>query len=160
VNPYHVLVVCSGNTCRSPLAAAMLAARVAREPALASVTVSSAGTSAWNGAPVSEGSFLVGLERGIDLSRHRARQLTAEEVRQADLVLAMTDGHLRRVGELGGAGKAHTFRGFAEQHERAADVPDPFGGDVQAYRTTAETFDTLIEQIVARLLTLRRSEAT
>lgn len=156
MTPLRVLVVCSGNTCRSPLAAGMLAARVARESALSGVTVSSAGTAAWNGAPVSEGSFLVGLERGIDLSRHRARQLTADEVRQADLILAMGDSHLRRVGELGGAGKAHTFRGFAEVSDRAADIPDPFGGDVQAYRETAETFDTLIEQIVARLLTLHK----
>ncbi len=135
----------------------MLAARIAREPALAGVAVSSAGTSAWSGAPVSEGSLLVGLERGIDLSRHRARPLTADDVRQADLILAMADSHLRRVGELGGAGKAHTFRGFAEFSDRAADVPDPFGGDVRAYRATAETFDALIEQIVARLLTSDRS---
>jgi protein-tyrosine-phosphatase len=157
---FEILIVCSGNTCRSPLAAAMLARRAAREPGLEGTVVSSAGTSAWNGAPVSEGSFLVGLERGIDLSRHRARRLTADAVRGADLILTMGESHLHRVAELGGAAKAHTFRGFADDSSRAADVPDPFGGDVAAYRETAETFDALIEKVIARLLVIRQKDAT
>ena len=52
----HILLVCSGNTCRSPLAAAMLTARLQAEPDLHDITVSSAGTSAWDGSPASEGS--------------------------------------------------------------------------------------------------------
>ena len=138
----------------------MLADRVRREPRLDGVSVSSAGTAAWNGAPASEGSLLVGLERGLDLSMHRARALTTAEVRHADVILTMSERHRDRVAELGGAGKAFTFRGFADRSDRAADVPDPFGGNVEAYRSTATVFEELIERIVERLVELRADEAS
>lgn len=147
--PMHILVVCSGNTCRSPLAAAMLAARLAAEPTLAHSTVSSAGTSAWDGSPASEGSYLVALERDLDLSTHRARMLTVEEVQRADLILTMTGAHASRVADLGGASKVATMSEYAGLEN--GDVPDPFGGDVEAYRAVADTMAGLIEAIVARL---------
>jgi protein-tyrosine-phosphatase len=65
----HVLFVCTGNICRSPLAASLLE-RALKERGL-EVEVTSAGTGAWDGAPASEGAYLVGLERGLDLSGHR-----------------------------------------------------------------------------------------
>jgi protein-tyrosine-phosphatase len=150
-HPASILVVCSGNTCRSPLAAALLAARLADEPALARVTVTSAGTSAWDGSPASEGSYLVALERGLDLSNHRARMLTAEQVQAADLILTMTGAHASRVADLGGASKVATMREFAGLPSHERDVPDPFGGDVEAYRATANLLAELIEAIVSRL---------
>src|SRR5690606_15088095 len=99
-----ILLVCSGNTCRSPLAAAMLRAALAERPAPGEVRVGSAGTGAWDGAPASEGSYLVALERGLDLSTHRARMLTTQLVREADLILTMTTAHSHRVIDMGGAG--------------------------------------------------------
>src|ERR687883_1473661 len=77
-----MLFVCTGNTCRSPLAEA-IARRIAIERGLVEVEVASAGTSAWEGAPASDGALLVGIERGLDLSNHRARQLTRELVSDA-----------------------------------------------------------------------------
>ncbi len=149
--PNRVLVVCSGNTCRSPLAAAMLAARLAADPELAAIEVSSAGTSAWDGSPASEGAYLVALERGLDLSTHRARMLTSDLVQRAELVLTMSDAHSHRVADLGGAEKVHTWGSFAQVADAPADIPDPFGGDVSAYRDTADMLERLLEPIVARL---------
>ncbi len=150
-NPTHLLVVCSGNTCRSPLAAAMLAARVADDPELQPIEVSSAGTSAWDGSPASEGSYLVALERGLDLSNHRARMLTSDQVHRADLILTMSEAHSHRVADLGGAEKVHTWAGYAEMPDAPREVPDPFGGDVAEYRRTADLLEQLLDPIVARL---------
>jgi protein-tyrosine-phosphatase len=129
----------------------MLAARLAEEPDLGAISVSSAGTSAWDGSPASEGSYLVGLERGLDLSTHRARMLTANQVQQADLILTMTAAHASRVADLGGATKVATMSEFAGQEGAGQDVPDPFGSEVESYRATAELMSGLIEAIVVRL---------
>lgn len=147
----HILVVCSGNTCRSPLAAAMLSHRLVEDPELHDFTVSSAGTSAWDGSPASEGSYLVALERGLDLSTHRARMLTTDQVQRADLILTMTAAHASRVADLGGASKVATIMDYARAEESGHDVPDPFGGEVEAYRAVADQMATLIEPIVERL---------
>ncbi|HRX18118.1 MAG TPA: low molecular weight protein arginine phosphatase [Gemmatimonadales bacterium] len=144
-----VLVVCSGNTCRSPLAAAMLRAALAERPAPGEVRVGSAGTGAWDGAPASEGSYLVALERGLDLSTHRARMLTTQLVREADLILTMTTAHSHRVIDMGGAGKTHTLAAWAG--EDGGDIPDPFGGDVERYRAVADQMAPLIAAVVHRL---------
>ncbi len=129
----------------------MLADRVARHPELAGTIVASAGTSAWPGAPASDGSLLVALERGIDLSAHRSRQLSAELVHAADMVLVMGVAHRQRVNELGGANRTHLLSRFGSDTD-AADVPDPFGGSVEAYRETADAFDAMLDGVMARLL--------
>jgi protein-tyrosine phosphatase len=147
----EIMLVCSGNTCRSPLAAAMLRERLAGEPTLQHLTVSSAGTSAWDGAPASEGSYLVALERGLDLSGHRARMATVALVEQADLILTMSAAHAQRVNALGGGTKAISLAAFAGEPEGVTEVPDPYGGDVEDYRATAELLDRLLELTVARL---------
>jgi|CXWL01.1.fsa_nt_gi protein-tyrosine-phosphatase len=148
----RILFVCTGNTCRSPLAEVLLRHRLAAHPTLASTVVTSAGTSAWRGAPASEGSYLVALERGLDLSAHRATPLTAELVRQADLILTMGQNHETAVLALGGTGKTHTV---VEYSGRGADMPrdvaDPIGGEVDDYRRTADMLDELLASVVARL---------
>src|SRR6185295_922503 len=97
----RLLFVCTGNTCRSPMAEA-IARREAIERGLADVEVSSAGTSAWDGAPASDGALLVALERRLDLGNHRAQQLSAELVAEHDLILVMGPHHLERALALGG----------------------------------------------------------
>ncbi|MEP6589646.1 MAG: low molecular weight protein arginine phosphatase [Gemmatimonadota bacterium] len=151
----QVLVVCSGNTCRSPLAAAILADLLAADAALAALTVSSAGTGAREGAPASEGSYLIALERGLDLSAHRSQQVSGDMVREADLILTMSEAHARRIAELGGAGKVHLLTSFAGGP--SGDIPDPFGQDVAAYRETADRLELLMARVAARL---RRAQPT
>jgi protein-tyrosine-phosphatase len=115
------------------------------------VTVSSAGTGAWDGAPVSEGAYLVGLEHGLDLSSHRAQLLTRELVKSADLILTMSGHHRARVAELGGEDKVHVLGEYAGRDESRAEVSDPFGSDLASYRQTYEELQELIGGVVSRV---------
>jgi protein-tyrosine-phosphatase len=118
---------------------------------LEQVTVSSAGTGAWDGAPVSEGAYLVGLENGLDLSGHSARLLTRDIVRGADLILAMSGHHLARVVELGGEHKVHLLADYAGRDDGRTEISDPFGSDLASYRTTFAELQELIGSVVNRV---------
>ncbi len=147
----RVLLVCTGNICRSPLAEAIMH-RVLHDRGINGVEVGSAGTGAWDGAPASEGAYLVGLERGLDLSGHRAQLLTRELVEQADLILTMARHHRARVDELGGEGHVFVLGEYAGREGDEAEVSDPFGGDIDVYRDTCAELETLIAAAVDRVV--------
>jgi protein-tyrosine-phosphatase len=145
----NVLFVCTGNICRSPLAASLLE-RALKERSV-EMTVASAGTGAWDGAPASEGAYLVGLERGLDLSGHRARLLSRELVEQADLILTMARHHRARVDELGGEGRVFVLGEYAGREGDDVEVSDPFGGDLEVYRDTCVELEALAAAVAERL---------
>lgn len=146
-----ILLVCTGNTCRSPMAEAVLRNMLARRNP--ETTVGSAGTGAWDGAPVSEGAYLVSLEHGLDISNHVARLLTRELVEEASLIFTMARHHRSRVEELGGGAKVHLLGEFAGMTGTAVEVSDPFGADIEAYRDTFIQLETLLSQSLDRLMT-------
>src|SRR5438309_3067622 len=147
----RILLVCTGNICRSPLAAALLQRALAQR-GIDGLDVASAGTGAWDGAPVSEGAYLVGLERGLDLSGHRARLLTRELVEEADLILTMARHHRARVDELGGEGRVFVLGEYGGREGDEAEVSDPSGGDLDVYRDTCAELEALVDATVERMV--------
>ena len=145
-----MVLVCTGNTCRSPLAEVLLRQALAAR-GIAGIEVSSAGTGAWEGAPASEGAYLVALEHGLDLSGHRARLLTAEVIAASDLILTMARHHRARVLELGAECQVHLLGDFAGRTGAEAEVADPFGADLEAYRQTRDELAALVTAVAARL---------
>jgi protein-tyrosine-phosphatase len=153
-----LVFVCTGNTCRSPLAEA-IARKIGIERGLTDVDVTSAGTSAHEGAPASDGALLVGIERGMDLSTHRSQTLTRAMVREADLVLAMGPHHLERIEALGGAGKAFLVADFASHGTSLRAINDPIGAELDVYRATADELEVEIRRIMDRI-TVERGSGT
>jgi protein-tyrosine-phosphatase len=144
-----ILFVCSGNTCRSPLAEA-IARRLIEDAGRTDVEVSSAGTHAWVGSPASDGAVLVGMERGLDLTAHRSRLLTREILEDNDMVLAMSASHLARVRELSPRTNVHLVGGFSTGRENHV-VQDPFGGDLTAYRETADDLERELSGLLEKI---------
>jgi protein-tyrosine-phosphatase len=152
----RVLFVCTGNTCRSPMAEA-IATRMAAERGLTDITFASAGTSAWDGAPASDGALLVAMERGLDLNSHRAQMLSGEIVEAAGLILVMSPHHRDRAIVLGGDGKTHLLTDYSARSTEGRAVMDPFGGDLETYRLTFDELTGEISRVFARLQVERGS---
>lgn len=143
----RILFVCSGNTCRSPMAEGLAKEFFPRE-----FEVFSAGINAYAGSPANDKAIEAMKEKGIDISTHLAVLLDRDKLASADLVIAMTKDHkqyLLRVypeykekivliGEYAGAGKGK-------------DVPDPWGGSQEVYRRCAQDLERLIKLIAAKL---------
>jgi protein-tyrosine phosphatase len=121
------------------------------ERGVSEITVASAGTGAFEGAPASEGAYLVALEHGLDLSAHRARRLSDSLVRDADLILTMSAHHRDRVIDEGGMGKVFLLGTYAGRNGEDAAVNDPYGASLDEYRVTYDELDRLIQAAVGRL---------
>jgi len=154
----RILFVCTGNTCRSPLSEA-IARKIAIERGLTDVEAMSAGTSAHDGAPASDGSLLVGLERNMDLGGHRAQTLNRDLVRQADLILAMGPHHLERIEALGGAGRSYLLSDYASHGASSRPISVPIGAELDVYRATADELEEEIRRVLDRITAERSTGA-
>lgn len=159
--PFGILFVCSGNTCRSPLAEA-ITRRALEEQGFDGFHVASAGAFASDDGRASAGSLEAARANGLDLEGFVSRQLTREHVEDADLILVMEPAH--RSAVLGLSPQADTktllLGELAGEEGPSAAVSDPFGGTAEAYQRTYRRLEELVhaglERIVERA---RRKEA-
>ena len=149
----RVLVICTGNLCRSPMVAALLADRLAQDPARRDWQVESAGVWAYGGRPATEYGIDEMRERGIDMRAHSSQPVTRELVEAADLVLAMTRNHVEAL-EVTFPDQAHKLYLLTQMVGQEYDIADPYGGSRLAYAATAKNLEALVEAGYDRIVAL------
>lgn len=140
----EIVFVCTGNMCRSPMAEGLLRAGLPAEWE-GEVTVSSAGTHAWDGQPAASLSVTAAGEMGIDISGHRARLVTPDIINKASLVVALADDHLVNMkSAVPGASEWMILLGGLDAGREDKDVHDPIGGSLEDYRAARDDIAHLI----------------
>jgi protein-tyrosine phosphatase len=144
---FRLVVLCTGNTCRSPMAAAAFREELGADRDR--VEIVSAGTAAATGSPASDGAIAAGRRDGLDLAAHRARRMDVELLRGADLVLVMERGHRRAALALGAdPERTHVLSEWPPPGEPGAPVADPFGGSAETYEECLRRIRRHVRRIV------------
>lgn len=140
----RVLFVCTGNTCRSPMAEALL-----RHYGKENFEAKSAGVFANPGSDASLYAKNALAEKGIKAT-HASQQITEELLEWADMVLTMTESHKQLViGHYPSAGKkVYTFYEFVEGTSK--DISDPFGGSLAIYQSTLVEMEKLVQTLLKK----------
>jgi protein-tyrosine-phosphatase len=150
---YKILVVCTGNVCRSPMAEGFLRS-MASERGLDHVVVESAGIHAPVGSPPSTFAVVAAMEMGSDIQNGRAAYLGRRDVESADLILVMERAHLGHIlttWPSDSGDKVKLLRSYHPDEPKEEDIPDPIGADLTYYRGIADLLHECCTGVMRRL---------
>jgi protein-tyrosine-phosphatase len=151
--PGHIVIVCTANICRSPMAEGLLTHALSGQPEpLRSLKIISAGLAARPGEPVSANSVAALKKVGIDISGHRARPVTQQLLDDALAVFCMTQSHIGLI-ELQASpvpANLHLLRAFMPEGA-TREIADPFGGSLKHYEQSRDEMVEAIPSLIAYL---------
>lgn len=156
--PGHILIVCTGNICRSPMAQGLLAHALSAQPEpLKSLKVISAGVAAHAGEPISENSVVALRKVGIDISHFTSQGLNQDLLNNALAVFGMTESHraIIRSRARPAPERLHLFREFMPP-PAAIEIGDPYGGPLKLYESAR---DEMVEAIPSLIEYLKKITA-
>ncbi len=154
----EIVIICTGNTCRSPMAEALLKKKLADKLGCSiedlNIRVQSAGIAAAQGSPAALQAVQVMHEQGLDLNDHESQQLRYQTARDADLLLTLSNSHRRAI-----IGEWPEFedKTFAIDPD-GGDVADPYGAPVDVYHACAQQISDLLDQRLPEILGLQPPE--
>lgn len=132
----NIIFVCTGNTCRSPMAEALFKANLTQDEKL-NIEVKSYGLAVFGSDTANENAVKVMRERNIDISAHRSTPLSRLAVENADLIVTMTESRT----------DALLSAGVPNEKLMTLNVPDPFGGSIEDYRRCADEIAAKLESV-------------
>lgn len=147
-----ILFVCSGNTCRSPMAEALFSRLAEEDKAINAVDfeVLSAGLYTRDGLPASPEAIEAMKLKGIDLSKHKSQQIYPDLLRDSDIILVMTESHRQVLLERFPDHLEKTFT-LGEFAGYGNEIADPFGKDQNVYIETAQQLENVLYKVIDKL---------
>src|SRR5690554_5121461 len=147
-----VLFVCTGNTCRSPMAEGIFKKLIEERGFSRDIQVESAGLAVLGKSAANLNALKAMEEMGIDISQHSSRGLTSELLDSADIILTMTQGHKGQILMAMPQVKDKVYTLLELIDQEGLDIVDPFGMDLDTYKKTAQELEVSIEKALPKII--------